>query len=149
MQLDSLLSVHWSTELVNSQSYVSRAFSEIFVRNVRMNCYEWMLLVVTVVVLGGSGAAGIACMLSYIPSIQMYSFIGLLCCGIGGNVVSAAAVELYPTSSRWFLIKHFASDHFWLKFFVRNDSQSNGDKYRFTICPFGECCRLKYICLFT
>lgn len=58
------------------------------------------MILLIVVVLGGSGAAGIICMLSYIPSIQMYSFIALLCCGMGGNVISAAAVELYGTSSR-------------------------------------------------
>lgn len=47
-----------------------------------------------------SGAGGILCMLSNIPLVQIYSFIGLMCCGMAVNVVNAATVELYPTASR-------------------------------------------------
>lgn len=47
-----------------------------------------------------SGIGGISAMLTEIPIIQIGSFIALMCGGIAGNVISAAIVEIYPTSCR-------------------------------------------------
>lgn len=40
-------------------------------------------------------------MLTKIPFIQIASFIALMCSGMSGNVISAAIVEIYPTSCRY------------------------------------------------
>lgn len=47
------------------------------------------------------GAGGITCMLVDIPLVQVCSFITLMCCGMAVNIVNAATVDLYPTSSRY------------------------------------------------
>lgn len=53
------------------------------------------------IILGASGVGGFMCMLTRIPVVQITSFIFLMCGGMAGNVVSAAAVEIYPTSMRF------------------------------------------------
>lgn len=53
-----------------------------------------------VFILVASGAGGIACTLIKIPLAQIYSFIVLMCCGMAVNVINAATVDIYPTTSR-------------------------------------------------
>lgn len=53
-----------------------------------------------VVVLVASGTGGVMCMLTDIPKVQVYSFIALMCAGMGANIINAATVELYPTAMR-------------------------------------------------
>lgn len=50
---------------------------------------------------GLSGTCGILCTMTDIPALQKYSFMALMMPSIGANVISAAAVEAYPTSSRY------------------------------------------------
>lgn len=40
-------------------------------------------------------------MVTNIPVLQIYSFITLMCAGMGVNIVNAATVELYPTALRY------------------------------------------------
>lgn len=47
------------------------------------------------------GAGGIACMFLQMPLLQVCSFIAFMCCGMAVNIVNAATVDLYPTSSRY------------------------------------------------
>lgn len=46
------------------------------------------------------GAGGIACMFLQMPLLQISSFIAFMSCGMAVNIVNAATVDLYPTSSR-------------------------------------------------
>ncbi|XP_031629386.1 synaptic vesicle glycoprotein 2B-like [Contarinia nasturtii] len=55
---------------------------------------------ILLLILEVSGLCGIACMLTDIPLVQIYSFIGLMCSGIGVNIVNSATVEIYPTNLR-------------------------------------------------
>ncbi|XP_031626823.1 synaptic vesicle glycoprotein 2B-like [Contarinia nasturtii] len=51
-------------------------------------------------ILTSTGLSGIGCMWTDIPAIQISLFLSLLSCGVAANVVSSAAVELYPTTLR-------------------------------------------------
>lgn len=50
---------------------------------------------------GLSGACGILCTMTDITLVQKYSFMALMIPGMGATVISAVAVEAYPTSSRY------------------------------------------------
>lgn len=66
---------------------------------------EWIDLITLVLlqivsVLAGTGACGIACMLTDIPFLQIGLLTVLMASGIGSNVLNTATVELYPTALR-------------------------------------------------
>lgn len=55
---------------------------------------------VSVVVLVGCGVAGILTVYIENPTIAIYMYVILLCCGLSVPVVNAATIDLYPTHSR-------------------------------------------------
>lgn len=44
--------------------------------------------------------SGISCMLHGVPILQIGGYSMSALCGISGNVVSAATIEVYPTTLR-------------------------------------------------
>lgn len=59
--------------------------------------------VILVFVLGVSGIGGIAAMFTNVPVLQVSCLIAQLCSNMAVNVINAATVEIYPTSSRLIL----------------------------------------------
>lgn len=56
---------------------------------------------ITVIILIGTGISGLSCVLVNIPILQIGSFlIHIVLCGLAGNILNAAACEIYPTSLR-------------------------------------------------
>lgn len=64
------------------------------------DCFSTLL----VSLLSVCGAGGIACMFIQMPLLQVCSFIAFMSCGMAVNIVNAATVDLYPTSSRYLVI---------------------------------------------
>ncbi|XP_031639091.1 synaptic vesicle glycoprotein 2B-like [Contarinia nasturtii] len=58
---------------------------------------KFPILIITTMM---SGLSGMLCMLIDNPTIQIYCFILLMCCGWGVNIVNDSTVEIYPTSLR-------------------------------------------------
>lgn len=54
-----------------------------------------------VAILVGTGISGISCVLHNIPILQIGPLlIHIVLCGLAGNILNAAAVEIYPTANR-------------------------------------------------
>lgn len=47
-----------------------------------------------------TGLSGIGCTLTDIPALQVLLYLYYVSCGVAGNVISSATVELYPTALR-------------------------------------------------
>lgn len=53
-----------------------------------------------VVIFTISGLGGVMLVITQIPILQITFFVIFMCSGIAGYIVSAVAVDLYPTSLR-------------------------------------------------
>lgn len=63
--------------------------------------YFTLLFYSKVIILIGTGISGLSCILNNIPILQIASFlIHIVLCGLAGNILNAAAVEIYDTSLR-------------------------------------------------
>lgn len=60
-----------------------------------------LTFLITVVIVTISSLCGIAIMQVNIPIAQIALFFAFLCVAVGGNVVSAVMVEIYPTALRY------------------------------------------------
>lgn len=87
---ESLFQIDWSNL---SKSIEATQFSPTFL--------------ITVVIVTISSLCGIAIMQVNIPIAQIALFFAFLCVAVGGNVVSAVMVEIYPTALRYAQIWHF------------------------------------------
>lgn len=124
-------------------------------------------------ILTACGAGGIVCALSDVPKASIPAFIVLLCNGMAGNfinfcvfwmkikenipllfffwknkgnIISAAAVEIFPTNYRYKLVK--ASFEFKNKKNIFSNFQSNGHFNRINVWPARWYCWLQCSCFF-
>lgn len=68
-------------------------------------------------ILAGTGACGIAIMMTDIPFVQIGLLTILMSSGIGSNVLNTATVELYPTALRY-VLRLFFKLWIQMKFFM-------------------------------